>query len=117
ADLGGAVTMAASHLTGARGRVLVVEAGDGALVRALVGVDVDVYGIEPSVERATTLAADGLDVRDDAALLHLHSVATGSLGGLALAGCVDRLPLDGQLELADLAAEVLAPGAAVVVLG
>ncbi|MBW8824804.1 MAG: hypothetical protein JF603_00415 [Acidobacteria bacterium] len=117
ADLGDAVEIAATHLTGATGRVLVVEAGDGALVRSLAGIDVDVYGIEPSVERATALAADGLDVRDDAALLHLHSVAPGSLGGLALCGCIDRLPLDGQLELADLAAEVVAPGAPVVVLG
>jgi hypothetical protein len=117
ARLDGAVEVAAGHLATATGRVLVVEAGDGDLVRALAGRDVDVYGIEPAVARANALAADGLDVRDDGALLHLRSVATGALGALALAGCVDRLPLDGQLELADLAVEVLAPGAPLVVLG
>ena len=116
-DIGPLVDDLIAHLVGANGRVLVLEAGTGALVRGLAERDIDVYGIDESIERAATMAADGLDVRDDEPLLHLRAVGSGSLGGLVLAGFVDRLPLDAQVELADLVTEITAPGAPVAVVG
>ena len=107
----------AQHLGAAAGRVLVLEAGAGDVVRLLAARDIDVYGIDSSAQRAAALAADGLDVRDDDALFHLQAVANGALGGLVLAGCVDRYVLDAKVALADLAAEVVAPGAPIAVIG
>lgn len=93
-----------------RGRVLHVDAGDGALVRAMVDAGVDAYGVEPRAELADAAAAGGLDVRADEHDAHLRAVPDGALGGLVLSGCVDRLPLGALLELADEAARVLADG-------
>ncbi|MDP9386548.1 MAG: hypothetical protein M3Q48_01125 [Actinomycetota bacterium] len=98
-------------LAGTSGRVLHAECGDGALVARLAGAGLDAYGVDP-VERAV---AAGLEVRTDEALDHLRALPDAALGGLVLSGCVDRLPVGAQFELASLAAAKVAPGGAVVV--
>src|SRR5690349_21820443 len=56
-----------------------------------------------------------VDVRPEAPNTHLQRVADGSLAGLVLSGCVDRLPLGALVELADLAAAKLAADGVLVV--
>lgn len=107
----------AEVLAGTTGRVLVAEAGDGALVRLLVDRGLDAYGVEPKLERAEAAAMQGLEVRDAEPLEHLRSVGDGDLGAVVLLGCVDRSPVGSQLALADEAARVLAAGGRAVVVG
>jgi hypothetical protein len=98
------------RLRGAAGRVLHGEAGDGALVAALVDAGVDAYGVGPVVETQAHV-----ELREDEVAVHLHALPDGSLGGLVLSGCVDYLPVGAQVHLADLAAAKVAPGGVVVV--
>ncbi len=107
----------AGLLSGADGRVLVAECGDGALVRRLVDDGLDAYGIDPHPELAEAAATGGLEARVGEALAHLRGVDEAALGGLVLCGCVDRLPLASILELADLAAHALADDGRVAVVG
>ena len=99
-------------LVGATGRVLHAECGDGALVAFLTDAGFDAYGVDP-VEQA---APAGVEVRTDEALDHLSALPDDALGGLVLSGCVERLPVGAQADLAALAAAKVAPGGAVVVL-
>jgi hypothetical protein len=50
-------------------------------------------------------------------LNHLALLENGSLAGIVLSGCVDRLALGGQLQLIEAAAAKIAAGGAVLVLG
>ena len=104
-------------LRGASRRVLVAECGDGALVRALVEAGIDAYGCDHRLALAEAASLAGLDVRPDDVLDHLRAVDHEALGGLVLAGAVDRLPVGSQLSLADLAAAVLATGGRVAIVG
>ncbi|MCU1376503.1 MAG: hypothetical protein JWO68_3789, partial [Actinomycetia bacterium] len=107
----GALTAAlADHLAGVTGRVLVGEAADGSLLREVAATGADAYGIEPRIELADSLALAGLDVRSDEVAAHLDDVDDDVLGGLVLAGVVDRVPLGAQVALVARAAAVLAPG-------
>jgi hypothetical protein len=97
------------RLRGLDGRVLHADAGDGRLVAALGAAGLDAYGTS---EWVPTGMSEGVlahvDVRPEAPNTHLRRVADGSLAGLVLSGCVDRMPLGALVELADLAAEKLA---------
>lgn len=103
-------------LAAAPGRVLHGDAADGDLLEALVAAGVDAYGVDHRRHLADAAAGRGLEVRPDDVVEHLRLVPAGALGGIALSGCVDRLPLAAQLELADLATTRLAPGGVLVVL-
>jgi hypothetical protein len=105
----------AAHLKGASGRILVAEAGDGSLLRRME--DLDVYGIEPRVELAESVAMTGLDVREGEVLAHLRNVEDGALAGAVLAGVVDRAPLPTKLGIIERVATALAPGGRLVVIG
>jgi hypothetical protein len=100
------------HVRSARGRVVHAEAGDGSILRALKSAGVDAYGVDP-FERPD---ADGLEVRDDEAVVHFKALPDGVLGGVVLSGCVDRLPLGALVQLADLVMVKTAPGASLVVI-
>ena len=102
-------------LAGAPGRVLHAECGRGELVAHLVEAGIDAYGVEPLEGLAMEGSGRGLDVRSDKATAHLTALPDGSLGGLVLTGCVERLPLSTLLHLADLARAKLAVGGRVVV--
>ncbi|HEX2699885.1 MAG TPA: hypothetical protein VHM89_06735 [Acidimicrobiales bacterium] len=106
----GATVVAA--LEGTTGRVLHAECGDGALLALLGDAGFDAYGVDP-VEQA---APAGVEVRTDEALDHLTALPDGGLGALVLSGCVERLPVGAQADLAALAAAKVATGGAVVVL-
>lgn len=105
------------HLRGATGRVLVAECGDGALVRQLVDAGLDAYGCDPRLALTEAASVAGLEVRPDEVMDHLRAVDHEALGGLVLAGTVDRVPVGLQLALADLAADVLATGGRLALVG
>ena len=109
------VALALEACRGTDGRILVADAGDGAVVRALVGAGADAYGLDPRRTLANRALADGLDVRVGEVTSHLAGVADGVLGGVVLSGVVDRLPAAGALALAEAASMALAPGGVLVV--
>jgi hypothetical protein len=104
-----------AHLAGVRGRVLVAEAGDGSLLRALAGIDV--YGVEPRADLAESAVLGGSEVRNDAVLEHLRLVEAGALSGVVLTGIVDRVPVGAQVALVEHAARVVGPGGRLAVAG
>ena len=115
ADAGPLADVVAARLRGVGGRVLVAEAGDGALVRQLA--DLDVYGVEPRLDLAESASLTGLDVRADDAVEHLRVVDADALHGLVLMGVVDHSPLGVQLHLVQRAFEVLADGGRLAIVG
>lgn len=104
-------------LRGRTGRVLVAECGDGTLLRLLVEAGADAYGVDPQASPTHELGRSGLEVRVDEALVHLRAVGEEALAGLVLTGCVDRLGLGAQIELAERASATLADAGRIVVLG
>lgn len=97
------------------GRVCHAEAGRGALVATLTDAGVDAYGVEPLEPLAIEGSGRGLDIRSDKATAHLAALPDGSLGGLVLTGCVERLPLSTLVHLADLAGAKVAIGGRVAI--
>jgi hypothetical protein len=112
---GGLVAAVADHLRGVRGRVLVTEAGDGALLRALA--ELDVYGVEPRADVVESAALAGLEMRAGEPLEHLRAVDGGALEGIVLLGVVDRVPLGTQLALVERAAAALGTGGRLALVG
>jgi Methyltransferase domain len=100
----------------APGRVLHAECGDGALLVAMHDAGVDAYGIDPRADAAAVADERRVEVRTTGALEHLRAVPAVALGGVVLSGCTERLAAGDIVELVDLAAAVLAPGAPIVVL-
>ncbi|MGH9074418.1 MAG: methyltransferase domain-containing protein, partial [Acidimicrobiales bacterium] len=115
ADLSAWHGLVLEELSGATGRVLHAECGDGELVAVLRRSGLDAYGVDPGAE-SESAALRGEELWPDSALDHLGAVSDGALGGLVLSGCVDRLPVHGQRRLVGLAAARLAAGASVVLL-
>ncbi|MCZ7531680.1 MAG: hypothetical protein M5U31_15905 [Acidimicrobiia bacterium] len=111
------VPLAESLLGGASGRVLHAECGDGRLAARLAEIGVDIYAVDPRDDAAARADELRVEVRAVEALAHLRALPQGSLGGLVLSGCVDRLPLGDLDEIARLAAGALTAGAPVLVLG
>lgn len=117
ADVGPFEGVVSELLAGVDGRVLLAECGDGSLLRTLVGLGADAYGVDPHQELVEQVAGSGLEARNDEALHHLRAVGEESLAGLVLCGCVDRSALGAQLELADRASAALVDGGRVAVVG
>lgn len=97
--------------------VVVGECGDGALPRALAAAGLAVRAAEPRGAVAWEAAAGGVDVHVGPVAELLASRPTASVGGLVLAGVVDRLPVEDLLALLATAADRLAPASPMVVLG
>jgi hypothetical protein len=99
------------------GTVVVGESGDGALVAALRAEGLTVEGVEPrgaAVWDSLTGQVPGIVL--DHVHHHLTSVADRSLGGLVLAGCIDRADLAGKADLLAQATRVVRPGGTLVLL-
>jgi SAM-dependent methyltransferase len=104
-------------LEGVNGRIAVLDAGEGALVAALVAGGADAYGVEPDPAAAQVGAGAGLEIRVDDSASHLRRVDDDTLGAAVLVGCVDYLPANAKLTLTQLAARKVRPGGRVVILG
>jgi hypothetical protein len=96
-------------------RVLHAECGDGALLAALHASGVDAYGVDPGSQAADLAVRSSLDVRRDDVIGHLRAVAPGALGGVVLAGAVDRTTVAHRRRMVDLAVAAVAPGGVVAV--
>jgi SAM-dependent methyltransferase len=92
---------------GLRGRVALVDAGDGGLLRDLRDAGLDVYGVEPRPASVDLGRARGLDVRINDVATHLDAVAAGDLSGLLLRGCIERSTVGELLDVVGQAARVL----------
>lgn len=104
-------------LTGVRGRVLVAEAGDGFLLRALHAAGIDAYGAEPRRSRLPQALRDGLEIRPTTALEHLRVLADARLGAVVLAAsATERSAPVVQAELAAQAARAVGRQGQVLVL-
>lgn len=97
------------------GRVLVAECGSGDLLAALNEAGLDAYGVEPRPAAADAAAARGLEVRADDVVSHLHAVGRDELAAAVLMGVVDRAAPGELLELVDLVAACLRPGAVLAI--
>lgn len=102
-------------LGGAGGRVLHAACGDGWLVRSLREQGADSYGVDPRGDVLDAAAFEGADLREDAVLDHLRSVARGGLAGLCLSGVVEGLAPAERADLLSLIGSRLAEDSAVLV--
>lgn len=93
------------------GRVVHAEAGDGRLVKRLREAGIDAYGVDPAA------GEDSLELRRQGAIDHLLLVGDGALSGLVLSGIVDRATAAAKIALASQAAETVAPGGALAIVG
>jgi len=101
----------------AGGPLLHAECGGGALLAALAQAGLDVEGIEPRVPLAWDAHQRGLRVEVGEVAARLTARPEGTVGGLVLSGCVDRLPTEQLGHLVGQAVRCLAPGGRLVVLG
>lgn len=97
--------------------VVVGETGDGGLPRALASAGLRVRAAEPRGAMAWASAADGVAVHVGPVVELLAAQPSDSVGGLVLAGVVDRSPVEELVDLLVTARDRLAPGAPVVVIG
>lgn len=97
------------------GPVVHGESGDGSLLSALAEAGYQASGIDPRAERVWAGAGNPTVALGEVAE-RLTAVADGTLAGLVLSGCIDRLDVPGKLMLAQLAVGKAAPGATVAVL-
>ncbi|MGP8059894.1 MAG: hypothetical protein ACLP9C_09685 [Acidimicrobiales bacterium] len=93
------------------------ECGDGAFAAALCEAGLDVSGCEPRGSLAWLAAARGLTVHVGPVPEYLAGRGAGSLSGLVLSGLVDRLALEDQVALVDLAADRLGADGRLVLIG
>jgi len=99
------------------GPVVVAECGTGELAVALGGAGLAVRAAEPRGTVAWQAAEAGVDVHVGQAAELLEAAPLGSLGGVVLAGVIDRVSLDQQVQLLALATDRLATGAPLLVVG
>ncbi len=105
---------AVAALTGADGRVLHAECGNGSLLDLLVAAGVDAYGVDPADAVIEGALERGLDVRAESALGHLEVVTDQALGGIVLSGSVQWLHPNERDRLLRLAASRLVIGGLLV---
>ena len=102
-------------LKGTAGRVLVANAGSGALVRSLVEAGVSAYGVEP-VDPADVADIDPLlEIRSATLVEHLKTVAEGALSAVVLVGLTDTMTVGGVVDTIGRLGRVLEPGATLIV--
>lgn len=105
---------ASRELEGLRGRVAVVECGEGALVGRLVGLGLDAYGVEPDEEAAARAEAAGRPVVVADGLDFLHHSEDGGLAAAVVVGLPERLLPGQQAELVAELGRVVRRGGRVV---
>jgi len=103
----------------ARGPVLVAESGAGELLTSLERAGLGARGVEPRGPLAWSCADWGIatgGVEPGEAIDTLATMGAGEVGGVVLAGAVDRLPLAGKLALVREAVRVAGRGGTVALL-
>ncbi|HEV3370446.1 MAG TPA: hypothetical protein VG074_12850 [Acidimicrobiales bacterium] len=98
----------------APGRTLHAACGDGWLVRRLVAVGRDAYGVDPRPGRAAPEVGAASDLRTDEVAVHLRAVVPGDLGAVILSGVVDGMAAGEREELLRLTTTALAPSGVLV---
>jgi hypothetical protein len=116
-ELGSWTDVVAAHLAGCApgGTVVHADCGEGALVRALTGRGIDALGVEPRGGVALRALENGCAVVITEVHEHLAALLPGTLGGIALSGVVDRLPLHAVLSLLVQCRRTLGRGAPIVI--
>ncbi|MGY6500665.1 MAG: methyltransferase domain-containing protein [Acidimicrobiales bacterium] len=110
------VEWVAAALPDTGGPVVHLGCGGGEVVRALARHGRSAYGVDERRGLHVDALREGVDVRGAAPLDHLRSLPDGSVATVVVDGFVDRLGLVSQIDLANQAARVVAPGGAVAVL-
>ena len=98
----------------APGRILHAACGDGWLVRRVVAVGGDAYGVDPR-SQADAAELGTVDLREENVEEHLRAVAAAGLGGIVLSGIVDGMAGGERTQLLSLVAGRLAPGGTLVI--
>jgi hypothetical protein len=116
-ELGPWVEPVAAHVRAATpgGDVVHADCGEGALLDALAGAGVPAHGVEPRGAVALDALERGRAVTIGEASEHLAGRPAASVGGIALSGVVDRLPLHALVSLLGQCTRALARGAPLVV--
>ena len=116
-ELGGWVQPVAAHLLAATpgGTMLHADCGDGSLLRALEAGGAEAHGVEPRGAVALQALERGSAVTIAEVSEYLARCGGASLGGIALSGVVDRLPLHALVPLLTRCRTVLAHRAPLVV--
>lgn len=111
------------HLSGARGRVLVLDSATPELLDALETSGIDAYGITAGIDPTSadanlpngSTAILACDLRDVSAGEHLAMVPNHTLGGALMTGFTDQAPVGRKLELLTGVLGICGPGARVAV--
>jgi len=116
-ELGSWTEVVAAHLAAGSpgGTVVHADCGEGALIGALAARGVDALGVEPRGGVALRALEGGCAVVIAEVHEYLAPLAAGTLGGLALTGVVDRIPLHAVISLLSQSRRTLARGAPIVV--
>ncbi|MGH9223413.1 MAG: class I SAM-dependent methyltransferase, partial [Acidimicrobiales bacterium] len=89
--------------------------GRGEFLGLLEAEGTPCYGVDRHPDMATTTRLKGFEIVDADALEHLAAVERGSLGGIFCAQMIEHLPTTEVPRFFELAADALAPGAALAV--
>ncbi len=94
--------------------VLDVGCGRGELLALLREAGVEARGVDADADMVAYARGEGLEVERADALVHLESLADGSLGGVFAGQVVEHLPPAALVRLLELAARKLRPGGLLV---
>ena len=98
------------------GPIVHADCGEGGLLVALAERGAEAHGVEPRGAVALRALERGCVVTIGEVSEHLDAATAGSLGGVALSGVVDRLPVHHLLPVLHQCRRALARGAPLVVL-
>jgi O-antigen chain-terminating methyltransferase len=91
-----------------------VGSGRGEWLELLKEADIKAYGIEQNRIAIDRCRARGLDVIENDAIVHLHSIGAESIGAVTGFHIIEHLPLDTLVHLLDQVMRILRPGGLVI---